>query len=119
MQSKSRPLVRQRCNLGNVLGREVAACLGIERLADILIGGSELSMDAEQGHQVLRTAPREFEYVGLVVTDMVKQFVPDRPLVIEPPAPQGLEDDLPAVSQMFLGHQSRGSASFSPEQMTP
>ncbi len=61
---------RQRCGLGNVLGREVAATLGIERLADILIGGLELPVDAEQGHQVLRTASFEFANIGFVVTNV-------------------------------------------------
>lgn len=37
----------------------------------------------------------ELDDVRLVVADVVKQLVPDRPFVVEAPAPQGFQADLP------------------------
>ena len=63
-----------------------------------------LPFDAEQVHQVLRTAALELQDVGFVVPNVAEQLVPDRPLVIEPPATHRLEAYLPAVSQVLFGH---------------
>lgn len=94
----------QRCCFSDVFGCEVAATLCIKRCADILIGRLELPVDAEQGHQELRTAALEFENIDFVVADVAKQLVPDRPLAIESPAAQRLETDLPAVGDVFFSH---------------
>lgn len=94
----------QRCCFSDVFSCEVAATLCIKRCADILIGRLELPVDAEQGHQELRTAALEFENIDFVVADVAKQLVPDRPLAIESPAAQRLETDLPAVGDVFFSH---------------
>jgi hypothetical protein len=53
---------------------------------------------------MLRAAVLELEDVGLVVTNVTEQLVPDRPFAIEPPASQRLETDLPAVGNLLFGH---------------
>jgi hypothetical protein len=63
--------------------------LGVERLAEILVGGFELAIDAKQRHQVLRTTTLEIDDVGFVIANVAEQLVPDRPFAIESPALQG------------------------------
>lgn len=48
----------------------------------------------------------ELENVRLVVvvTDVLKQLVPDWPLAIEAPAPQGFQADLPAEGKLPFSH---------------
>ena len=81
----------------------VASGLGVEPLIQsrIRLSGLELTVDAEQRHQVLRAAVLELEDVGFVVADVAEQLVPDRHFAIEPPASQCLETDLPAVGNVL------------------
>jgi hypothetical protein len=65
---------------------------------------------------MLRAAVLEVEDVCFVVLDVAEQLVPGRPVTIEPPAPQRLETDLPAVGHMLFGHHGVVHL-FSPEQM--
>ncbi len=58
----------------------------------------------EDRHPVLRTLAFEFKDVRLVVADVVKQLVLDRPFIIEAPAPQGFQTDLPSGSDLPFGH---------------
>lgn len=53
---------------------------------------------------MLRAAVLELKDVGFVATDVAEQLVRDRPFAIEPPAPQRLETDLPAVGHMLFCH---------------
>lgn len=55
-------------------------------------------------HPVLCALAFEFEDVRLVVTDVLKQLVPDWPLAVEAPAPQGFQADLPAEGNLTFGH---------------
>ena len=46
----------------------------------------------------------EVQNVRLVVTDELKQLVPDWPLAVEAPAPQGFQADLTAEGKLPFGH---------------
>ena len=49
----------------------------------IRLGGLELTVDTEQGHQVPSTAELEIEDVGFVVADMAEQLAPNRSFIID------------------------------------
>ena len=53
---------------------------------------------------MLRAAVLELEDVGLAVTNVAEQLVPDRRFAVGPPASQRLETDLLAVGYMLFGH---------------
>jgi hypothetical protein len=55
-------------------------------------------------HPVLRALAFELKDVCLVITDVVKQLVPDRSFLVEAPAPQGFQTDLPSGSDLPFGH---------------
>ena len=58
----------------------------------------------KDGHPVLCALALEFENVRFVVADVVKELVPKRPLVVETPAPQGFQADLPSEGNLLFGH---------------
>ncbi len=54
------------------------------------------------------TAAVQIENVRLVVADVLKQPVPDWPLAVEAPAPQGFQADLPTEGNLPFGHHGIG-----------
>ena len=88
--------------------RMVAGGIGRLRVAFGLWRMSHSAWDtltiSKDRRPVLCALAFELENVRLVVTDVLKQLVPDWPLAIEAPAPQGFQADLPAEGKLPFSH---------------
>ena len=103
---------RQAGRLDDLLGTDVLqlGLGGIGRLR-VAFGLRRMSHSArdtltisKDRRPVLGALAFKLEDGRLVVTDVLKQLVPDRPLAIEAPAPEGFQADLPAEGKLPLGH---------------